>query len=319
MNSLDQLRKYTTIVADTSDFQNLSQYQPQDATTNPSLILKAVQKDIYRPILEQTVHDHRTEQIDLIADRLLIAFGTEILKTIPGRVSTEVDARLSFDTKRSIDRACNIIRLYESAGIDRNRVLVKLAATWECIKAAEILQNQGIKCNITLVFSLFQAVTCAEAGVQMISPFVGRIYDWHKKQKGIDWDEAKNSGINDPGVRSIQLIYSYFKTLGYQTQIMGASFRTRKQIVELAGCDLLTISPDLLQKLQDSNESVVRKISPDMFFDKVSSTRITVDEGKFRFELNKNAMAKEKLAEGIRLFSIDASKIDQMIFELQEN
>ncbi|MDU0810653.1 MAG: transaldolase [Burkholderia sp.] len=318
MNSLDQLKQYTTVVADTSDFEKLSQYQPQDATTNPSLILNAVQKDIYRPILEQIVLDHRMEKTDLISDRLLIAFGTEILKIIPGRVSTEVDARLSFDTKRSIERAHKIIHLYESSGIGRDRILVKLASTWEGIRAAEVLQNQGIKCNMTLVFSLLQAAACAEAGVQLISPFVGRIYDWYKKREGIYWDEEKNSGKNDPGVRSVQVIYSYCKTFGYQTQIMGASFRTTKQITELAGCDLLTISPDLLQKLQNSNEGVSQKLSPGILFYDVPSIRIKQDEARFRCELNKNAMAIEKLTEGIRLFSIDAEKLDQIISKIRD-
>ncbi|CAN0622530.1 transaldolase B [Burkholderia multivorans] len=314
--ALDQLKQYTTVVADTGDFQQLAQYKPQDATTNPSLILKAVQKDAYRPVLEKTVRDHRGESADFIIDRLLIAFGTEILKLIPGRVSTEVDARLSFDTRRSVDKAHEIIKLYEAAGIGRERVLIKLASTWEGIRAAEILQKEGIKCNMTLLFSLVQAAACAEAGAQLISPFVGRIYDWYKKQAGADWDDVKNGGANDPGVQSVRGIYTYYKTFGYKTEVMGASFRTTSQIVELAGCDLLTISPDLLQKLQDSTEAVTRKLSPDAPVD-ARAVRVAIDEASFRFQLNDDAMATEKLAEGIRLFSADAVKLEKMIDALR--
>jgi transaldolase len=314
--ALDQLKQYTTVVADTGDFQQLAQYKPQDATTNPSLILKAVQKDAYRPVLEQTVRDHRGESADFIIDRLLIAFGTEILKLIPGRVSTEVDARLSFDARRSIDKAHEIIKLYEAAGIGRERVLIKLASTWEGIRAAEILQKEGIKCNMTLLFSLVQAAACAEAGAQLISPFVGRIYDWYKKQAGADWDDVKNGGANDPGVQSVRGIYTYYKTFGYKTEVMGASFRTTSQIVELAGCDLLTISPDLLQKLQDSTDTVTRKLSPDARGD-ARAARVAIDEASFRFQLNDDAMATEKLAEGIRLFSADAVKLEKMIDALR--
>jgi len=314
--ALDQLKQYTTVVADTGDFQQLAQYKPQDATTNPSLILKAVQKDAYRPVLEKTVRDHRGESADLIIDRLLIAFGTEILKLIPGRVSTEVDARLSFDTQRSVDKAHEIIKLYEAAGIGRERVLIKLASTWEGIRAAGFLQKEGIKCNMTLLFSLVQAAACAEAGAQLISPFVGRIYDWYKKQAGADWDDVKNGGANDPGVQSVRRIYTYYKTFGYHTEVMGASFRSTSQIVELAGCDLLTISPDLLQKLQDSTEAVTRKLSPDARGD-APAARVAIDEASFRFQLNDDAMATEKLAEGIRLFSADAVKLEKMIDALR--
>ncbi|PRG38147.1 transaldolase [Burkholderia multivorans] len=314
--ALDQLKQYTTVVADTGDFQQLAQYQPQDATTNPSLILKAVQKDAYKPILEKTVRDHRNESTDFIIDRLLIAFGTEILKLIPGRVSTEVDARLSFDAKRSVDKAHELIKLYEAAGIERDRILIKLASTWEGIRAAETLQKEGIKCNMTLLFSLAQAAACAEAGAQLISPFVGRIYDWYKKQAGADWDEAKNGGANDPGVQSVRRIYTYYKTFGYKTEVMGASFRTTSQIVELAGCDLLTISPDLLQKLHDSNETVTRKLSPDALHDKPIE-RVAIDEASFRFQLNDEAMATEKLAEGIRVFAADAVKLEKLIEALR--
>ncbi|MBN6729700.1 transaldolase [Burkholderia multivorans] len=314
--ALDQLKQYTTVVADTGDFQQLAQYQPQDATTNPSLILKAVQKDAYKPILEKTVRDHRNESTDFIIDRLLIAFGTEILKLIPGRVSTEVDARLSFDAKRSVDKAHELIKLYEAAGIERDRILIKLASTWEGIRAAETLQKEGIKCNMTLLFSLVQAAACAEVGAQLISPFVGRIYDWYKKQAGADWDEAKNGGANDPGVQSVRRIYTYYKTFGYKTEVMGASFRTTSQIVELAGCDLLTISPDLLQKLHDSNETVTRKLSPDALHDKPTE-RVAIDEASFRFQLNDEAMATEKLAEGIRVFAADAVKLEKLIEALR--
>ncbi|NIF43695.1 transaldolase [Burkholderia sp. Tr-862] len=314
--ALDQLKQYTTVVADTGDFQQLAQYKPQDATTNPSLILKAVQKDAYKPILEKTVRDHRDESADFIIDRLLIAFGTEILKLIPGRVSTEVDARLSFDTPRSIDKGRELIKLYEDAGIGRERILIKLASTWEGIRAAEVLQKEGIKCNMTLLFSLVQAAASAEAGAQLISPFVGRIYDWYKKQAGADWDEAKNGGANDPGVQSVRRIYTYYKTFGYKTEVMGASFRTTSQITELAGCDLLTISPDLLQKLQDSNDTVERKLSPDALLDKPTE-RVAIDEASFRFQLNDEAMATEKLSEGIRVFAADAVKLEKLIDSLR--
>ncbi|WP_186141268.1 transaldolase [Burkholderia gladioli] len=314
--ALDQLKQYTTVVADTGDFQQLAQYQPQDATTNPSLILKAVQKDAYKPLLEKTVRDHAGESTDVIIDRLLIAFGTEILKIIPGRVSTEVDARLSFDAQASIDKGRELIRLYEAAGIGRERVLIKLASTWEGIRAAEVLQKEGIKCNMTLLFSLVQAAACAEAGAQLISPFVGRIYDWYKKQAGANWDEVKNGGANDPGVQSVRRIYAYYKKFGYKTEVMGASFRTVAQITELAGCDLLTISPELLQKLHESNERLERKLSPDSAQD-APAERVAIDESAFRFQLNDDAMATEKLAEGIRAFAADAIKLEGLIEALR--
>ncbi|WP_186206937.1 transaldolase [Burkholderia gladioli] len=314
--ALDQLKQYTTVVADTGDFQQLAQYQPQDATTNPSLILKAVQKDAYKPLLEKTVRDHAGESTDVIIDRLLIAFGTEILKIIPGRVSTEVDARLSFDAQASIDKGRELIRLYEAAGIGRERVLIKLASTWEGIRAAEVLQKEGIKCNMTLLFSLVQAAACAEAGAQLISPFVGRIYDWYKKQAGANWDEVKNGGANDPGVQSVRRIYAYYKKFGYKTEVMGASFRTVAQITELAGCDLLTISPELLQKLHESNDKLERKLSPDGAQD-APAERVAIDESAFRFQLNDDAMATEKLAEGIRAFAADAIKLEGLIEALR--
>ncbi|WP_420978564.1 transaldolase [Burkholderia gladioli] len=314
--ALDQLKQYTTVVADTGDFQQLAQYQPQDATTNPSLILKAVQKDAYKPLLEKTVRDHAGESTDVIIDRLLIAFGTEILKIIPGRVSTEVNARLSFDAQASIDKGRELIRLYEAAGIGRERVLIKLASTWEGIRAAEVLQKEGIKCNMTLLFSLVQAAACAEAGAQLISPFVGRIYDWYKKQAGANWDEVKNGGANDPGVQSVRRIYAYYKKFGYKTEVMGASFRTVAQITELAGCDLLTISPELLQKLHESNDRLERKLSPDSAQD-APAERVAIDESAFRFQLNDDAMATEKLAEGIRAFAADAIKLEGLIEALR--
>ncbi|MEX3606761.1 MAG: transaldolase [Burkholderia sp.] len=310
--ALDQLKQYTTVVADTGYFQQLAQYQPQDATTNPSLILKAVQKDAYKPLLEKIVRDHAGESTDVIIDRLLIAFGTEILTIIPGRVSTEVDARLSFDVQASIDKGRKLIRLYEAAGIGRERVLIKLASTWEGIRAAEVLQKEGIKCNMTLLFSLVQAAACAEAGAQLISPFVGRIYDWYKKQAGANWDEVKNGGANDPGLQSVRRIYAYYKKFGYQTEVMGASFRTVAQITELAGCDLLTISLELLQKLHESSDKLERKLSPDSAPD-APTERVAIDESAFRFQLNDDAMATEKLAEGIRAFATDAVKLEALI------
>ncbi len=315
-SALDQLKQYTTVVADTGDFQQFIQFKPQDATTNPSLILKAVQKDDYKPLLEKTVKEHKNKPMGQIIDNLLIAFGTEILKIIPGRVSTEVDARLSFDTKGSVDKAHEIIKLYEAAGIGKDRVLIKLASTWEGIRAAEQLQKECIHCNMTLLFSLAQAVACAEAGAQLISPFAGRIYDWYKKSAGADWDEAKNGGANDPGVQSVRRIYAYYKKFGYKTEVMGASFRTVSQITELVGCDLLTISPDLLKKLADSNDKVERKLSPDAVKNE-NIEKIAVDEPTFRFLVNDDAMATEKLGEGIRAFAADAIKLEKLITALQ--
>src|SRR5579859_3799124 len=299
--ALDQLKQFTTVVADTGDFQQLAQYKPQDATTNPSLILQAVQKSDYRPLLEKTVRDHASKPVGAVIDQLLIAFGTEILKIIPGRVSTEVDARLSFDTAGSIAKGRELIALYKEHGIERERILIKLASTWEGIRAAEVLQKEGIKCNMTLLFSLVQAAACAEAGAQLISPFVGRIYDWYKKQAGAEWNEANDGGANDPGVQSVRRIYTYYKTFGYHTEVMGASFRTTSQITELAGCDLLTISPDLLKKLADSNDKVERKLSPEAVANE-KVEKLALDEPTFRFLVNDDAMATEKLAEGIRAF-----------------
>jgi len=316
MTALEQLRQYTTVVADTGDFQAMKRYQPHDATTNPSLILKAVQSDSYRPLLEKAVRDHREKSTAEIIDQLLIAFGTEILSIIPGRVSTEVDARLSFDTAATIAKGEELIRLYAAAGIPRERILIKIASSWEGIRAAQVLQKQGIHCNMTLLFSLPQAIACAEAGAQLISPFVGRIYDWYKKNAGSNWDEARDGGANDPGVISVRGIYAYYKKFGYTTEVMGASFRSVSQILELAGCDLLTISPDLLQQLQDSTQTVERKLKPDAAAD-AALQRIAVDEASFRYLLNDSAMATEKLAEGIRQFSADAIKLEKLIDALR--
>jgi transaldolase len=310
MNQLEQLKQYTTVVADTGDFQSIKAYAPQDATTNPSLILKAVQKPEYRPLLEKAVLEANGASVEDIVDRLLIAFGVEILKFVPGRVSTEIDAALSFDTEATVAKGRELIALYEAAGIQRERVLIKIASTWEGIRAAEILEKEGIRCNLTLLFSLCQAVACAEAGVQLISPFVGRIYDWYKKSTGTDYQ-----GADDPGVQSVKRIYQYYRKFGYKTEVMGASFRNTSQILELAGCDLLTISPDLLQKLADADGTIERKLVADSSAD---IEKIAMDEKTFRFMLNEDAMGTEKLAEGIRAFCADSLKLKKMIEELRK-
>jgi transaldolase len=305
MNQLEQLKQFTTVVADTGDFQSIQAYTPRDATTNPSLILKAVQKEEYKPLLAKAVRDNAGASTGVVIDKLLIAFGVEILKIIPGRVSTEIDAALSFDTAANIAKGRELIALYEAAGIPRERVLIKIAATWEGIRAAEVLEQEGIHCNLTLLFALPQAIACAEANVKLISPFVGRIYDWYKKSTGIDY-----TGAQDPGVLSVKRIYQYYRKFGYQTEVMGASFRNISQITELAGCDLLTISPDLLQQLADSNAPLERKLGAG------SGTpveRVSIDEKTFRFMMNEDAMATEKLAEGIRAFCADAGKLKQNI------
>lgn len=311
MNQLEQLKQYTTVVADTGDFQSIERYSPEDSTTNPSLILKAVQKDTYESLLEKTVRDNKGKTTEEIMDRLLVAFGVEILKIVPGRVSTETDARLSFDTEGSIKKGRELIALYKAKGISPDRVLIKIASTWEGIRAAEVLQKEGIRCNMTLMFSLPQAVACAEAKVQLISPFVGRIYDWYKKQTGTDY-----TGADDPGVRSVKRIYDYYRKFGYPTEVMGASFRNTSQIIELAGCDLLTISPELLQKLSESDAPVSRKLSPELAkADPIE--RVSYDEKSFRLALNDEAMATEKLSEGIRLFCADTVKLEKMIDALR--
>lgn len=306
MNQLEQLKQFTTVVADTGDFQSIKQFTPQDATTNPSLILKAVQKPEYKPLLEQAIRDYPTLATGDIIDRVLVAFGLEILKIIPGRVSTEVDAALSFDTAATVAKGRELIALYEAAGVGRERVLIKIASTWEGIRAAEILQREGIRCNMTLLFALPQAIACAEAGAQLISPFVGRIYDFFKKTTGIDY-----LGAEDPGVQSVKRIYNYYRKFGYTTEVMGASFRNTSQILELAGCDLLTISPDLLQKLAETEGKVERKLAPDAAA--VALEKVALDEKTFRFMMNEDAMATEKLAEGIRAFCADSGKLKQII------
>lgn len=309
---LDSLRQYTTVVADTGDFEVMRALRPTDATTNPSLILKAVQKDAYRPLLEQTVRAHRGAPTAELADRLLVAFGQEILKIVPGRVSTEVDARLSFDTRATVERARGLIALYEAAGVPRERVLIKIASTWEGIQAARVLQDEGVRCNLTLLFSLPQAVACAEAGAQLVSPFVGRIYDWHKKAAGAAWNEDASAGPNDPGVQSVTTIYRYFKRHGIRTEVMGASFRNSGQILALAGCDLLTISPELLGELAQAEGTVQPRLRA-LADDGTDMARVPADEVSFRTLLNEDAMASEKLAEGIRAFVADGRKLDALI------
>jgi transaldolase len=312
MNQLDALKQYTTVVADTGDFRQLAQYHPKDATTNPSLILKAVQKAEYAHLLEETVGRHRNEPLDEIVDRLLVRFGTEILQHIPGRVSTEVDARLSFDTAATVARGQRLIDLYRAEGIAPERVLIKVASTWEGIQAAAQLQQRGIQCNLTLLFSFCQAVACGQAKVKLISPFVGRIYDWYKKSAGAAWDEAGSAGANDPGVKSVRQIWSYYKHFGIATEVMGASFRNVGQILALAGCDLLTISPELLAQLAGSNEPVQRALDPAQA-QAANIERVQYDEKAFRWALNEDAMATEKLAEGIRTFAVDAVKLEKLI------
>ncbi|MEK8024706.1 transaldolase [Pseudaquabacterium rugosum] len=312
MNQLDQLKQYTTVVADTGNFKQLAQFAPQDATTNPSLILKAVQQAEYLPLLTETVAAHRGAPLDVIVDHVLVRFGLEILKVVPGRVSTEVDARLSFDTEATLARARRIIGLYEAAGIPKERVLIKIASTWEGIQAAKVLETEGTRCNLTLLFAFCQAVACGDAKVQLISPFVGRIYDWYKKQAGAAWDEAAKAGPNDPGVQSVERIYAYYKKHGIATEVMGASFRNVGQITALAGCDLLTISPDLLSALQGADVPLVRRLDAEAAR-AADIPAVQQDEKAFRWALNEDAMATEKLAEGIRAFAVDAGKLDTMI------
>ena len=312
MNQLDQLKAFTVVVADTGNFKQLAQFAPQDATTNPSLILKAVQQPDYAPLLQDTVAAHRGKPLDAVVDEVLVRFGIEILKVVPGRVSTEVDARLSFDTAATVTRAHRLIELYAAAGIDKGRVLIKVAATWEGICAAKMLQREGIRCNLTLLFAFCQAVACGDAGVQLISPFVGRIYDWHKKTAGAAWVEAEHSGANDPGVQSVRAIYNHYKRHGITTEVMGASFRNSGQIVALAGCDLLTISPELLAALQGSETPVARALDADAAR-RLNLPAVHHDEKTFRWALNEDAMATEKLAEGIRAFAADAVKLEQLV------
>lgn len=316
MNQLDALKSHTTVVADTGDFKQLAQFQPQDATTNPSLILKAVQKPEYAPLLAESVAAHKGEPLDVVMDHLLVRFGCEILKTIPGRVSTEVDARLSFDTVGTLARARRLMSLYEAQGISRQRVLIKIAATWEGIQAAAELEREGIHTNLTLLFSFAQAVACGQAKVQLISPFVGRIYDWYKKTAGASWDEVASAGANDPGVKSVRAIYNYYKKNGIATEVMGASFRNVGQIVALAGCDLLTISPDLLALLA-ANESPLSAALDAQAAKSMDLALVQYNEAGFRFALNEDAMATEKLAEGIRAFCVDAIKLEGLMLAAQ--
>ncbi len=312
MNQLEALKQFTTVVADTSDVKQMAQFKPQDATTNPSLILKAVGMPEYRHLLDAVVQRHRGEPLDNLMDRLLVRFGCEILSVLPGRVSTEVDARLSFDTNACVTRAEHIIDLYQGEGIHVDRVLIKLASTWEGIQAAGKLEQRGIHTNLTLLFSFCQAVLGSQAKVQLISPFVGRIYDWYKKSAGANWDEAAHAGANDPGVQSVRQIYNHYKKFGIKTEIMGASFRNVGQIQALAGCDLLTISPDLMAKLAASDAPLPRALDPEAAR-ALDLPPVQYDEAGFRFALNEDAMATEKLAEGIRVFAADAIKLEQRL------
>ncbi|MCA0176735.1 MAG: transaldolase [Proteobacteria bacterium] len=312
MNQLEQLKALTTVVADTGNFKQLAQYAPRDATTNPSLILKAVQQPDYAPLLRAVVAAHPDAALDEQVDRVLVRFGCEILCLVPGRVSTEVDARLSFDTGATVARARRLMALYAAEGIAPERVLIKIAATWEGIAAARELERSGIRCNLTLLFAPCQAVACGDAGVRLISPFVGRIYDWYKKQAGAAWDEAAMAGAADPGVRSVRQIYTYYKRHGIATEVMGASFRNVGQILALAGCDLLTISPELLAALQASEAPVTPAL--DAAAARTADVpRVHYDEAAFRWALNQDAMATDKLAEGIRAFAADADKLDELI------
>ncbi len=312
MNQLDALKQCTTVVADTGDFKQLAQFQPQDATTNPSLILKAVQKPEYAPLLQSTVAQWRDRPMDEIMDRLLVRFGCEILSIIPGRVSTEVDARLSFDTSATMSRAERIIELYQAQGIHIDRVLIKIASTWEGIEAARQLERKGIHTNLTLLFSFAQAVACGQAKVQLVSPFVGRIYDWYKKQAGSQWIESAMAGANDPGVQSVRRIFNFYKRFGVETEVMGASFRNVGQITALAGCDLLTIAPDLLAQLAQSDVPVTRALDADAARS-MELPFVQYDEAGFRYALNEDAMATEKLAEGIRAFAVDTHKLEAIL------
>ena len=315
MNQLEALKQFTTVVADTGDFKQLAQFKPQDATTNPSLILKAVQKPDYQPLMAGVVSKFKGRVLDEVMDRLLVRFGCEILQVIPGRVSTEIDARLSFDASATFTRGQRIIDLYQAEGIHIDRVLIKVAATWEGIQAAEKLEQRGIHTNLTLLFAFCQAVACGQAKVQLISPFVGRIYDWHKKAGGTAWVEADNLGVNDPGVQSVRDIYNHFKRFGIATEIMGASFRNIGQITALAGCDLLTISPELLAQLAATDAALPKALDA-VAANALALPFVNFDEAGFRFAMNQDAMATEKLAEGIRGFVADAVLLEQLMLAL---
>lgn len=313
MNQLDLLKQFTTVVADTGDFESMKAYKPQDATTNPTLIYKAVQKEEYKHLLDKAIADNKKANYkgrDLcnhIIDNLLILFGKEILKIVPGRVSTEVNAHLSYDTEGSINKGRELIKMYEQNGIKKERILIKLASTWEGIQAAKVLQKEGINCNMTLLFSLAQAVACAEAGAKLISPFVGRIYDWYKSTTGEEYQ-----GADDPGVKSVRRIYNYYKKFGYKTEVMGASFRNKGEILALSGCDLLTISPNLLKELADSKDEFVCELTPEIA--KASDEqKMNVDEKTFRWELGADPMATEKLAHGICAFAEDHDSLADLI------
>lgn len=312
MNQLDALRQFTTVVADTGDFHQLAQFKPQDATTNPSLILKAVQKPDYAPLMRSTVAQWKGRSLDEIMDRMLVRFGCEILAVIPGRVSTEVDARLSFNTDATVARAERLIELYQAAGVHTDRVLIKIAATWEGIEAARLLEQRGIHTNLTLLFSFCQAVACGQAKVQLISPFVGRIYDWYKKQAGAQWDEAAMAGANDPGVCSVRAIFEHYKHFDIKTEVMGASFRNTGQILALAGCDLLTIAPELLAQMGAVDSPVALALDA-RAAKSMNLKPVHYDEAGFRFALNEDAMATDKLAEGIRAFAADTRKLEALM------
>jgi transaldolase len=315
MNQLDQLKQWTKVVADTGDFQSMAEYQPQDATTNPSLILAASSDEKYRYLIDQAVSETKASSngsgdiVEATIDRVLILFGNEILKIVPGRVSTETDARLSFDTEGTIEKARELIRLYEDSGTPRERVLIKIASTWEGIKAAEVLQKESINCNLTLMFSLAQAIACGEANIKLVSPFVGRIYDWFKAKTGTEY-----TGADDPGVQSVTEIFHYYKKFGFATEVMGASFRNIGQIIELAGCDLLTISPGLLEELQNASEPITQKLDAGAS-QAMDIEKVNCDEKTFRWMMNEDAMATEKTAEGIRKFSADIVKLESLIKE----
>jgi transaldolase len=315
-SALEQLKKFTTVVADTGDFERMQEYQPQDATTNPSLILKAAQQANYQDLVNQVKSAHPGMKPSDLVDYILVAFGLEILKIVPGRVSTEVDARLSFDTQATVHKAKHLIALYESHGIDRKRILIKLAGTWEGIQAAKVLEAEGIHCNMTLLFSLVQAAACGAVNAKLISPFVGRITDWYKAKLGSNWSDENNGGSNDPGVTSVKRIFHYYKHFGIATEIMGASFRNTNQILELSGCDLLTISPELLAELQAGSSIVSQKLNSANAADALATEKIStlkLDESSFRLQLNNDAMASEKLAEGIRNFCIDTEKLEALL------
>lgn len=310
---LEQIKEHTVIVADTGDFDSIRQYEPRDATTNPSLILKAAKQAEYSDLVEDVVNKAKQEgvtQVDEVMDRLLVRFGVSILEIVPGRVSTEVDARLSFDCKGSLAKARSLIKRYEELGFSRDRVLIKLATTWEGIEVSRELEKEGIHCNMTLLFSIVQAIACAEAGSQLISPFVGRILDWYKQKTGEDFE-----GADDPGVKSVTEIYNYYKKFGYKTEVMGASFRNTGEIKELVGCDLLTISPNLLQEMKEDHSPLELKLSEAKAHESDLS-KTEIDESAFRFRMNEDEMATTKLAEGIRKFSADVCSLENMLGEM---